>query len=88
MSPVFQFEIVTLNGKPYSGKVKSLMVSGAKGYFGVLANHAAFISRCLPGKLKITEEAGHEVFYKTGEGFFEVVKNRAVLLINSAEKTA
>ncbi len=87
MAPLFQFEIITLNGKPYSGKVKSLMVSGAKGYFGVLANHAAFISSCAPGRLKITEESGSDMFFQTGNGFFEVAKNRAILLVNSAEKT-
>ena len=87
MAPIFHFEIVTLNGKPYFGNVKSLMVSGQKGYFGVLANHAAFISSCVPGRLKITEESGNDVFFRTGKGFFEVVKNRAILLVNSAEKT-
>ena len=88
MAPTFHFDIITLNGKSYSGKVRSLMVSGAKGYFGILANHAAFISSCVPGRLKIMEESGNEIFFQTGKGFFEVVKNRAVLLVSSAEKNS
>ena len=84
--PNFQFDIITLNGKPYSGEVKSLVVSGEKGYFGVLANHAAFMSTCVPGKLTIKEAAGNELAFRTEKGFFEVVKNKAVLLTSSAEK--
>ena len=61
----FQFEIITLAGKPYSGKVKSLVVPGEKGYFGVLVNHASFVSNCVPGKLKIKEEE-NEIFLTPG----------------------
>lgn len=82
----FNFEIVTLSGKPYAGKVSSLVIPGEKGYFGVLANHAALISSCAPGKLKVREESGNEVFFQTGTGFFEVIKNQAVLLTDQAEK--
>ncbi len=86
MPNTFQFEIITLSGKPYTGKVASLVVPGEKGYFGVLANHAALISNCVFGKLKIREESGNEIFFQTGKGFFEVIKNQAVLLAAAAEK--
>ena len=84
--PSFQFEVVTVNGKPYAGKVTSLVVPGEKGSFGVLANHAAFISTCTPGKLKAREQNGSEFWFEVGGGFFEVAKNRAILLTNSFEK--
>ncbi len=86
MTPAFHFDIVTLDGAPYSGQVISLMVPGEKGFFGVLANHARLISTCAPGKLKIKEESGAELWFRTGKGYFEVAKNQAVLLANTAEK--
>ena len=85
MIPTFQFDIMTLNGKVYSGRVQSLVVPGGKGSFGVLANHAALISTCVPGKLKVREESGSERFFTTAKGYFEVMKNRATLLADSAE---
>ena len=85
--PSFTFDLITQDGRAYSGNVESLVVPGEKGSFGVLANHAAFVSSCVPGKLKVTEENGNEVLFQMGKGFFEVVKNKAVLLTNVAEKT-
>ena len=82
--PSYQFDIITLDGKPFSGRITSLVVPGEKGSFGVLANHAALISTCVPGKLKIREESGNESVYEAGRGFFEVVKNRAVFLTSHA----
>lgn len=84
-APTFQFDIITLQGKAYSGEVESLVLPGAVGSFGVLANHASLISNCAAGKLKIREKADREIRYETGKGFFEVVKNRAILLASSAK---
>ena len=84
--PAFRFDIVTMSGKAFSGNVSSLMIPGEKGYFGVLANHAALISTCVPGKLKIKDESGNESWFQTGKGFFEVVKNKAVFLSSAAVK--
>ncbi len=83
--PTFQFDVITHNGKLYSGHAQSIMIPGEKGLFGVLANHAALISTCVPGKLKIREASGHELFFETSEGFFEVAKNQAVFLVGSAQ---
>ena len=88
MTPKFQFDVITLSGKPYSGSVTSLVIPGEKGYFGVLANHAALISTCVPGKLKVKDEAGNESWFQTGKGFFEVKKNKALLLSTACEKTS
>ena len=84
--PTFQFDIITQSGKLYSNRVQSVTVPGEKGSFGVLANHASLISTCVVGKLKILEESGQELFFRTSVGFFEVVKNQAVFLGKSAEQ--
>ena len=88
MTPTFHFDIVTLNGKEFSGEVQSLIVPGERGLFGVLANHAAMISLCAAGKLKIRDSSGNEKFFSTGPGYFEVRKNQAVLLTQSAVPAA
>jgi len=85
--PAYQFEIITLEGKAFSGSVTSLVLPGEEGSFGVWANHASLISTCVPGKLKLREESGSEQFFLTQNGFFEVVKNRAIFLTTSAEKS-
>ncbi len=83
----FTFDLITQNGRAYSGTVESLVVPGEKGSFGVLANHAGLISTCVPGKLKIRETNQKEILYQVGSGYFEVFKNKAVLLTNSAATT-
>lgn len=85
MIPTFQFDIVTLNGNAYSGKVRSLRLPGKEGSFGVLANHAALIGACSEGEVRITDESGELISYQVGKGFFEVVKNKATLLAASAK---
>ncbi len=84
-APTFRVDIVTLNGKVYTGEAESIVATGARGYFGVLANHAPLITICAPGNLKIREKTGVEVRFQTGSGFFEVAKNRAVLLTDEAK---
>ena len=81
----FTFELITQNGRAYSGAVESLVVPGEKGFFGVLRNHAGLISTCVSGKLKIRESNQKELLYQVGGGYFEVFKNKAVLLAESAE---
>ncbi|PIQ85517.1 MAG: hypothetical protein COV74_08480 [Candidatus Omnitrophica bacterium CG11_big_fil_rev_8_21_14_0_20_45_26] len=86
MSPAYQFDLITPNGKPYSGQVTYVVVPGEKGNFGVLANHAALVSNCLSGKLRVVAETGQELLFSIGKGFFEVVKNKAILLTENASQ--
>jgi F-type H+-transporting ATPase subunit epsilon len=84
----FSFEMITPDSRLFSGNVTSLTIPGKQGSFGIWANHAAFISTCVPGAVKIREESGRELHFKTGKGYFEIVKNRAVFLTDVAQEQA
>jgi len=84
VEPAFQFQLITPAGKVYAGEAVSLVVSGERGYFGVLARHAPLIANCSAGKLKVREKDGREMRFETGKGFFEVFRNQAVLLTEQA----
>jgi len=83
--PTFTLDLITQDGRAYSGTVESIVVPGEKGSFGVLANHAGLISTTLSGKLKIREANRNEIAYQVGKGYFEVFRNKAVLLSESAQ---
>jgi F-type H+-transporting ATPase subunit epsilon len=87
-APAFEFHITTLAGKAYEGSVCSLTLPGSNGYFGVLAHHAPLIASCGSGKLKLTDSESKTTVFETGAGFFQVVKNRAVLLASHARPVA
>ncbi len=85
--PTFTLDLITQDGRAYSGTVESIVVPGEKGSFGVLANHAGLISTTVPGKLKIREPNQKELAYQVGNGFFEVYKNKATFLVSSSSSS-
>lgn len=86
MLPLFQFDLMTSRGRVFSGQVQSLVVRGEAGFFGVWANHASMLSHLAAGKLKVTDDTGRDRYFQTEGGFFEVAKNRAVLLTRKTEE--
>jgi F-type H+-transporting ATPase subunit epsilon len=83
--PGFQLEIVTPVGVLYSGQAYHVMIPGADGYFGVLANHAPLTAVMQTGRLTVETEAGEQLFATSG-GFVEVAPERISLLAETAEK--
>ncbi len=85
MSKVFNLSVISPEKVVYEGKVVSLVVPSALGYLGVLANHAPFISNLVSGKIIVREESGKTVVFQyQGKGFFEVLKNNAVVILQQA----
>jgi F-type H+-transporting ATPase subunit epsilon len=84
MAKTFGLEIITLKRTVYSGMVTSVIPSGTRGKFGVLARHAPMISS-LERTLKIREPAGKEVLAFVGKGFLMVEKDHVVILPSQAE---
>ena len=54
-------EIITPDKKLFSGDVKSVLLPGTSGTFGVLNKHASMISSLKKGKIKIIDE---KTFFK------------------------
>lgn len=76
-------EIINPEQKVYSGKVKSVIVPGAKGSFGILRNHAPIISTLEKGKVKIIEDNGAEKIFDIERGIIEVNRNKIILIAES-----
>ena len=82
--PNFQIEIVTPTGVVYSGSASHVMIPGASGYFGVLANHTPLTAVMQAGKLTVDTTEGEKQFATSG-GFVEVAPERVALLAETAE---
>ena len=84
----FELEIVTPETRLFSGFVQSLQVPGSQGSFQVLYNHAPIISTLGSGRVKFVDEEGKEHTYQTEDGVVEVLKNKAIVLVEKvAEST-
>ncbi len=80
----FQIEIITPAGVLFSGRAYHVMIPGADGYFGVLANHTPLTAVMQTGKLIIDTDSGEQLFATSG-GFVEVAPERIALLAETAE---
>ncbi|MBI4861918.1 MAG: ATP synthase F1 subunit epsilon [Candidatus Riflebacteria bacterium] len=81
----FHLEVVTPEGRFFDGEVICVTAPGILGSFGVLANHAPFVSALSLGEMKIHEASGRERDAALFGGFFEVAGNRAVVVADEAE---
>jgi F-type H+-transporting ATPase subunit epsilon len=83
----FKFEIVTPLKITFSGEIWSAKAPGISGYFGVLHNHAPFLTALQIGAIRVITEKGEKVFATSG-GFAEVINNKMTILAESAEEAA
>ncbi len=76
-------EIITPDSKVFEGEVDAVKVPGSKGEFEVLNNHVAIISTLQTGTVKITNKESKHSF-KIDSGVIEVLKNKVIILVESA----
>jgi F-type H+-transporting ATPase subunit epsilon len=90
MAKPFEIEITSPDKNIYRGQAEYLTVPAAKGYMGVLANHAPLVASLVPGNIVVREGSGHTVtFVSKGAGFIEVLRNKVKLLVDTQlEKSA
>jgi len=87
MAKTFTLEVVTPDRVVFSDdRVVSLVVPGAEGYLGVMANHAPLFGELKIGEIVVRREDGSEHDLATSGGFIEVAHNRVMLLVDSAEE--
>ena len=76
---------MTPDGAAYEGDAEMIVVPGAAGEIGVLARHAPLIATLKAGSTRIHPGDGAEVReYATGPGFFQVLQDRAIALVDDA----
>ena len=81
----FEVSLVTPDGAAYEGEVEMIVVPGQIGEIGVLARHAPLIATLKAGATRIHPGGGAEVLeYATGPGFFQVLNDRAIALVDDA----
>jgi F-type H+-transporting ATPase subunit epsilon len=79
-----QLEVVTPSGAVVSEDVDIVTAPGVGGEFGVLANHAPFLSTIKTGTLSYKKDRVSKFLMVTG-GFTEVSNNKITFLVESAE---
>jgi F-type H+-transporting ATPase subunit epsilon len=84
MAEKITLEVVTPKGAIVSDDVDIVSAPGYAGEFGVLANHAPFLSTIKVGTLRYKKD-GSEVELMISGGFCEVSNNKITFLVESAE---
>jgi F-type H+-transporting ATPase subunit epsilon len=81
----FSVSVVTPEGPAYEGEAEMIIVPGAAGEIGVLARHAPLIATLKAGSTRVHSGEGGEVLeFATGPGFFQVLEDRAIALVDDA----
>lgn len=81
------FELVSPEKLVFSGEVEQVDVPGAEGDFGVLADHAPFVTTLRPGVLTVRAAGGEQKIVVLG-GFAEVSSEGLTVLADVAEDIA
>ncbi len=79
MADTLKLEIVTPEGLKLAESVEQFTAPGLDGEFGVLPQHAPFLTALTPGIVTYTQ-GGHTESVAIGSGFAEVNADRAILL--------
>ncbi len=82
--PKFNVEIVTPDGIIFSSDAVSLKAPGTEGMFGVLANHAPFLTTIAIGAIEINT-GSENIYIATSGGFTEVMPHKTTIIAETAE---
>ena len=82
--PVFSVSVVTPEGAAFEGEAEMLIVPGAAGEIGVLARHAPLVAMLKAGSTRVHLGDGEVREFATGPGFFQVLEDRAIALVDDA----
>jgi len=81
---LFSVSVVTPEGAAFEGDAEMLIVPGAAGEIGVLARHAPLVAMLKAGSTRVHLGDGQVQEYATGPGFFQVLEDRAIALVDDA----
>jgi F-type H+-transporting ATPase subunit epsilon len=82
--PLFSVSVVTPEGAAFDGDAEMLIVPGAAGEIGVLARHAPLVALLKAGSTRVHIGDGQIQEFATGPGFFQVLEDRAIALVDDA----
>jgi F-type H+-transporting ATPase subunit epsilon len=84
----FSVSVVTPDGPAYEGDAQMIIVPGAAGEIGVLARHAPLIATLKAGSTRVHLSETEILEFATGPGFFQVLQDRAIALVDDAVEAA
>ena len=84
--PKFSVSVVTPEGPAFEGEAEMIIVPGAAGEIGVLARHAPLVAMLNAGSTRVYLDMDAEQIqtFATGPGFFQVLEDRAIALVDDA----
>jgi F-type H+-transporting ATPase subunit epsilon len=82
--PLFSVSVVTPEGAAFDGDAEMVIVPGAAGEIGVLARHAPLTAMLKAGSTRVHLGDGQVQEFATGPGFFQVLEDRAIALVDDA----
>ena len=80
----FPVEVLTPEGEVFNDEVEMVSTRTSIGSIGVLANHAPLMAILDPTELKLYKSDNDVVSFAQGEGYLQVVDNRALVLVEEA----
>ena len=82
----FYLRVVSSDKVFFEDKVTRFVLPLEDGEMGILAHHENMVIATRIGEIRITTADGRTVTGVVGEGFTQIVNNRVVMIVDSAEK--
>jgi F-type H+-transporting ATPase subunit epsilon len=80
----FPVEVLTPEGEVFDDEVEMLSTRTTVGSIGILANHQPILAMLDPTELRLYKSESDVVRFAQGEGYLQVINNRALVLVEDA----
>ena len=70
----------------FKGQCQSIVIPITDGEKGILPHHENMVIAVTTGEMRIVTEAGETVHAAVGDGFVQIMNNRVMLLVDTAER--
>ena len=80
----FPVEVLTPEGQVFADEVEMVSTRTTTGSIGILAHHAPLMAILEPTELRLYKSESDGVRFAQGEGYLQVVDNRALVLVEDA----
>jgi F-type H+-transporting ATPase subunit epsilon len=80
----FSVEVLTPEGEVFNDEVEMLSTRTTVGSIGILANHQPILAMLDPTELRLYKSDSDVVRFAQGEGYLQMVNNRALVLVEDA----
>ena len=80
----FEVEVLTPEGQVFADEVEMVSTRTTTGSIGILAHHAPLMAILEPTELRLYKSDSDVVRFAQGEGYLQVVDNRALVLVEDA----